>query len=164
MCAPPSCPPLAAAVVDLAAVVCDEDAPRFIPINSRVETVASAMAGAMASVIATCEGEGDAVATVAGTAGISAQAEAVATATARVIADSNVCQTCCSGFEAVASTVYTATANAVARAEIAVLFPRRWRGAHCLVRGQRIRVPSAHVLASPMHSSTAVQQGRLMRC
>lgn len=137
LCAPPSCPTLAFAVVDLAAVACDGDAPRVIPITSRVETVASAMAEAMASVIATCEGE-DAVAIVAGTVDISAQAEAVSNATARVIADSNVCQICRSGFEAVASTVHIATANAVARAEIAVRFLRRWRGALCLVRGQRV--------------------------
>lgn len=106
-------------MVDLAAFACGGDS-RTIPFDKSKRAVASAMAKAVASVLSTCTGEGNAEASVSGFARAEAQAEAVGKATVSILATSEVCQLCQSSLQSFVTVAETVTAKAVAEAQVQV--------------------------------------------
>ena len=111
------------AVVELAEFACNDVEGGTVPINERVTGIASAMAEAVAEVVGQCTGEGDATATVSGISRAEARAEAVGTASARILATSQVCEFCSSGLDAFSTAVETVAATAVAEATVMVRLP-----------------------------------------
>ena len=106
-------------VVDLAEFVCGEG-PQTVPIEERITDVASAMAEAVAEVVGTCTGQGNAVASISGFSRAETRAEAVGRASARVLTTSEVCGRCTAALESLVETVETVSATAVAEASISV--------------------------------------------
>ena len=106
------------AVVELASVACGDAGAATVPINTRATSVASAMAVAVAEVMAECTGQGNAMISFSGMARAEATAEAVGTASARILASSEVCEFCSSGLDAFTSAVQTVAATAVAEANV----------------------------------------------
>ena len=107
-------------MVELAEFACNDVGGGTVPINERVTSVASAMAEAVAEVVGQCSGEGNAQATVSGLSRAETRAEAVGTASAQIVATSQVCEFCSSGLEAFSTAVETVAASAVAEARIMV--------------------------------------------
>ena len=107
-------------MVELAEVACNEVASGTVPIDTRASTVASAMAEAVAEVVAVCTGQGNTQVSVSGRATAEATAEAVGTASANIVATSEVCGLCTSGLNAFTTAVETVAVTAVAEASIMV--------------------------------------------
>lgn len=131
------------AVVDLAAFACG-DSSQVIPFDVSKKAVASAMAKAVASVLSTCEGQGNAEATVSGLARAEAKAKAVGESTVRVLASSEVCKLCQSSLESFVSVAKTVTANAVAEARVQV----RSSSLSCAVTCQALSCTQKHLPVS----------------
>lgn len=95
-------------------------APQVVQINERIESVATAMAAAVAEVAVSCSGTGEAVLTVDGTTDAKVRAEAFGKASARIVAESGVCGLCESIVDSFATSMETVSVTATARLEVEV--------------------------------------------
>lgn len=117
--------PHANVVTNLAAYSCGElHAPMGlqaeVEFNANVQTVASAMAQSAASVLATCDVQGDTSGTVGGLAKAKARAEADGRATVDIIGTADVCNQCNASLDLFTEVARTVSATAVAEAELEV--------------------------------------------
>ena len=139
-------------MVNLAEFVCGEGA-ETVPIEERITDVASAMAEAVAEVVGTCTGQGNAVATVSGFSRAETRAEAVGRASAQILTTAEVCGQCNAALESLVETVETVSATAVAEASISVCHSQRISTYIC--------VPCNHV--HWVHSSMQCHKARPVR-
>ena len=92
----------------------------IVPINESITAVASAAAEAVASVIGSCSGEGDATATLQGLARAEQEAVAIGQAAAGIVATAEYCQLCTIALESMVAIAQNVTATAVAEASLSV--------------------------------------------